>query len=361
MNLYLTADRVGGWTGGSQVTFHESSAFQTLGPCEIWDRDKLDAVREQRIKVEPDPWCWDELAWSNSGFFSTSWKLCHVYAGTFTDTVERLKERTCKVTYTAAAHDLEASQREHRELGIPYDYPHLTNPDLWKRYVQGYLAADVVVCPSQHSATCMRNFGAKRVEVIPHGVHVPDDPIRPLPSRFRVGYLGAYGPDKGVRYLLEAWKRLDYKDATLVLAGRDSTSPWVRHLIERFGGGNIELKGFVDDVSDFYGDINLYVQPSVSEGFGIEVLEAMGRGIPVICSDGAGAADCLKNEDGEEDVRRCEIVKARDVDDLVSSIRWQCRVEVFDSIRQEIRDRALQYRWDKIQLKYVELWRGLLS
>jgi len=49
-----------------------------------------------------------------------------------------------------------------------------------------------------------KNIGGKRVEVIPHGTTIPKE-VKPLPSDYTVGYLGALGPDKGVLYLILAW------------------------------------------------------------------------------------------------------------------------------------------------------------
>src|ERR1700738_49777 len=308
--LYITADRINTQTGGGLVTFHESEALKSLGPCEIFDRDILarpgrTAFGEYDVWEEAlsavamgqtgpdspwvDPWVWD-------GFACYRWrelerdrqkyqppKFAHFYAGTFTTTIKKLKEIGCKVSYTAAAHNIELSKQAHLEAGIPFDYPHLTDPELWKRYVGGYLAADVVICPSTHSADVMRSYGCKNVEIIPHGVDIPET-IAPLPKTFTVGYMGSYGPDKNVPILLKAWKKLAYRDSLLVLAGRDSNSPYVQDMVAKHGGGNIVMAGWVDKVADFYNSISLYVQPSWTEGFGCEVLEAQAHGRAVLCS-----------------------------------------------------------------------------
>lgn len=265
MNLYLTADQVGIETGGGVVTANEADALQTVGDTWTWDRSTLQNVPLMEFEEKADPWVWDSRACTLlGGSVTPPLKLAHFYAGTFSRTVAALRERGCKVTYTAAAHSVEASRFAHTELGIPYDFPHLTDPEQWQRYLKGYLLADVLVCPSTHSADVMRSYGRTGpIEIIPHGCYLPDAPIQPQPERFTVGYLGSYGPDKGVRFLLEAWKKLDYKDAMLLLGGRDSQSPFVDALIQNFGGGNIERVGWLDNVGDFYNRCSLYVQPSV--------------------------------------------------------------------------------------------------
>lgn len=371
MNLYITADQIGVLTGGGQVTYYESEALKGLGPCEVWGRDNLQPNL-------PEPWGYDAKAAEQLNGKEKP-KLTHFYAGTFSNTVKRLKDAGLKVTYTAAAHDIAKSKAEHEKLGLEYCYPHMTDPELFARYVEGYKNADVLICPSNHSADVMRGFGCtNRIEVIPHGCHIPKcwncdghkrvatgpnditdwdicttcngtgfAPIAPLPPRFTVGYLGAVGPDKGLVYLLGAWKKLAYKDATLVLAGRDSTSRFAQMLVQRYGGGNIEIRGWVNNLVDFYSSISLYVQPSVTEGFGMEVLEAMAYGRPTLCSTGAGAADV------------CPFDTEPSVDAIANTI---------DRYRQNIdirpgpifwREEAEKYTWAKVQKRYQEVWRSL--
>lgn len=344
MNLYLTADKIGIPTGGGAVTFHESEALRTLGACEVYGRDELYAV----VSTVPDPWKADSNACAKLDFLPT---LCHAYAGTFTDTFHRLKDAGSKLSYTAAAHNINVSRREHEALGLPFDYPHLNHPELWKRYVGGYLAADLVICPSTYSKRIMEGYGCKNVTVIPHGCELPET-IAPMPKRFTVGYLGAYGADKGVKYLLAAWKKLNYTDATLLLAGRDSTSDFVRKLIETYGGGNIRIMGWVKDVADFYGQISFLCQASASEGFGIEVLEAMSHGRMVICSDGAGAADLVNGMNG---VR----VKAGDVDGIAAVIE-SYRLHNYKVGGEWCLSTAAEHIWEKIRQRYVDAWKELL-
>ena len=411
--LYCTADRINAPSGGGLVTWHESQALAELGPCEVWGREQL-GQQVPAFHNHPEPWLWDRMAynrltkWLIAGVENSTisddlqvnvvgkrttedFRMAHFYAGTFSSTVNWLKKLVCKVTYTAAAHDVTLSRREHERLGVPYDYPHLTDPVQWKRYVQGYLDADVLICPSQHSASVMRGFGVKnRIEVIPHGCELPicrncsgegDRPIEigpgkyledqtrdcevchgsgiappaPLPPQFRVGYLGSYGPDKGVVYLLQAWAKLNYSDAVLVLGGRDSNSPWVHALLQHTGARNVCLTGWVDDVSQFYSQISLYVQPSVTEGFGIEVLESAAHSRAVLCSTGAGAADV---------VPEWYRFPAADVDALASKIdqvklRGSCPQT--DPCYPHWQGIAADYTWDKIRQRYQNLWKELLA
>ena len=358
MNLYVTADKIGMPTGGGIVTHHESEALKSLGPSEIWDWDKLLYGAPQIMK---EPWCWDAMGEMQLEFMKhPKYKLAHFYAGTFGNTVKKLKEQGCKIVYTIAAHDKEISRREHEKLGWPFPYPHLTEEALWQRYIEGYHLADVIVCPATIAASIVRNYGPefrdKRIEVISHGITLPGS-VGTLPSRFTVGYLGAIGADKGLTYLIQAWGKLDYSDATLVIAGRDSTHPWVIDQVHKYvkRPWTVDLRGWVNNVSDFYNSLSLYVQPSATEGFGIEVLEALAYGRPVVCSHGAGAQDIL------QDASPGLLVRACDVNALAGAIdNYRCNSTALVFGASHAREVAQECTWDKIRQRYVDLWKEVL-
>ena len=365
--FYCTSDRIGIQTGGGSVTNQELLALVGMAAEKETTCTKLECSNfdtgpfsEWGMGYE-NPWRHDEVVcrWVETYLNGEAVpKLAHFYSGTFSKTIKALKEKGCKISYTCAAHDKDISRREHEALGLSFNLPHLTDPNLWARYLEGYKLANVVIVPSTHSRDVLRRYGLEnRIEVIPHGVHIPDESkIKPFPKMFTVGFLsaGCGAPDKGLVYLLQAWKQLGYTDALLMIAGRDSTSPWVMQMVNQFGGGNICLRGWVDDVADFYGSIFVLCQPSTTEGFGIGVVDALAYARPVICSIGAGAADTVP-----EGWR----VPACDADALANKIRrWksydQKLVEKSGLVE---RIAAKQYDWKNIRQKYVNLWKELLT
>lgn len=339
--IYCTADKVGAIGGGGVVTSNESAALASVGEVCIVDG----AV----IGSSDDPFELDARAhdYVQKILEHESIRLAHFYAGGFPRTVMALKAAGIRVTYTAAAHNISESRAEYDKLGIPYSYKHITNPELWSKYLSGYLAADSIICPSEYSAEIMRKFGCKQVCVIQHGTDIPSN-MTPFPKRFSAGYLGRIGPDKGITYLLSAWKFANIKNGILIMAGADSPAilPWAR----RFGGGNIELRGFAESLSGFFSDCSIYVQPSVTEGYGIEVIEAMAHGRPVIVSDGAGASNAVT------DGRNGFVFRRRDVKALAELI-LRCASMDLLPMGLEARDSAVQMSWTNIREKYAAFWR----
>lgn len=339
--LYVTADAIGTPTGGGRVTQHESRALASMGETQVW-----------QFSEASRPWGADLAARDRlAAFPQYAPRHAHFYSGTFTQTIELLKTRGTKISYTAAAHDIQVSRSEHDLLGMPFDYPHLIDPDQWKMYQRGYQLADVVVCPSRYSAQIMRGYGCDRVAIIPHGCDLPDR-VAKIPSRFVVGYLGQPGPDKGLVYLLRAWDAWsrDHVDALLIVAGRGTMDllPWIR---EHCLHGAYSVRGEVEDPREIYDALCVYVQPSATEGFGCEVVEARAHGRPVICSDGAGARDFANH-----------VVPARDEASFVTAIdhwygKWLADAQGLIAWADRSAIRSLG--WDNISDRYVELFASL--
>jgi glycosyltransferase involved in cell wall biosynthesis len=347
--LFCTADAIGTKTGGGIVTYNELESLKIVGETTSISRDILNPSLYQ----QPDsPYVFDFIADAHVLYNKIKPDLAHFYAGTFSKTIMRLKQMGALVTYTAAAHDPDVSREEFIRNGYEFNLPHITNPALWASYLEGYLLADLVICPSKASEIIMRKFGCKNVTVIPHGVELPLY-TQPISTKFTVGYLGQVGPDKGLAYLFKAWKDLDWQDARLHLAGRGTEL--LKRQVDANGIKNTDVAGFVEFTSDFYNAISVYVQPSATEGFGIEVLEAMAHGRPVVVSAGAGAADVVT--DGVDGF----VVPARDACAIADRLKFLKGSADLQKMSEEAKKKAARYTWDLVRPRYTEVWKGLFK
>ncbi|HIE37493.1 MAG TPA: glycosyltransferase family 1 protein [Anaerolineae bacterium] len=110
-----------------------------------------------------------------------------------------------------------------------------------------------------------------------------------LPERY-ILYLGSNKPHKNLVRLVEAWARITEHGIrnTLTIAGAwDSRHPESRERAESLDLGNIRWLGPVPeaDLPALYTGATTFVFPSLYEGFGLPVLEAMACGTPVACSN----------------------------------------------------------------------------
>jgi glycosyltransferase involved in cell wall biosynthesis len=101
-------------------------------------------------------------------------------------------------------------------------------------------------------------------------------------------------PRKGVDLLLQAFDCLLQKglDARLLLVGREAELPQMLETLPKKTQEKIEYAGFQapEDLPHFFHQADLFVLPSRYDGWGVVVNQAVGAGLPVICSDAVGAA-----------------------------------------------------------------------
>ena len=353
MKLYITVDNIGIKSGGGTVTANELIAMKSLNDDVI--SIDINDINPINIGLPDTPFLQDYLTLQNISHVDLEKvDIAHFYSGCFTQTIRLLKSKGIMTTYTCAAHDRKISINEFERLGYVYPYSHVKDDRLWPMYFGGVRETDVVIAPSKSSSNFLYREGCKRVEIIPHGCNIPEK-VEPISNQFNVGYLGGLGPDKGVRYFIESWSKLGYKDSTLIFAGRYTEQ--LGSFINKFANkGLFHIMGYVNDVRQLYDNISIYVQPSVTEGFGLEVLEAMSYGRPVIISEGCGAKDVVTESiDGF-------IVSKRDPKAIAEKIDWfKNHPQELIEMGKAAREKAKQFNWNIIKDKYANLWKSILN
>jgi alpha-1,3-rhamnosyl/mannosyltransferase len=171
-------------------------------------------------------------------------------------------------------------------------------------------------------------------------------------------YVGAHRPHKNIARLLEAYGRLPHSAPPLVLAGRpDPRFPLPEPAAQRLAAsGRLYLVGDVaePDLPALYTGACLFVCPSLAEGFGLPVLEAMACGVPVACSTTPG----LDEAAGDAAVR----FDPRSVDDMADTLGGL----LTDAARLEERRRrsaahAASFSWERTASVVVQEYEVALA
>ena len=188
-------------------------------------------------------------------------------------------------------------------LAAAYQQLDLKFPGISQRLIERetteYLAADKIMVPSKVAAKSFIHQGipSGKLAVVPLGVDV--DRFQPVDrsSRFRkprILFVGSIGIQKGLPRLLQAFSQLR-REAELHLVGPVESE--FSSALRGLPTDGVTFHGPIakEKVSDFYKNADIFCLPSIHEGFGMVVLEAMASGLPVVVSDQVGAADVIHN------------------------------------------------------------------
>jgi glycosyltransferase involved in cell wall biosynthesis len=167
----------------------------------------------------------------------------------------------------------------------------------------------------------------------------------PRPPIFRAVFSGALIERKGIHHLLEAWHRLDLKDAELWLVGsvHDEAKP---HL-KKYWRDNIRVVGFKRDVENYLSQGTVHVFPSTCEGSAKVVYEAAACGLPQITTREAG--DVVN--DGVEGI----IIQPGNVGELAAAILELYRhPEKVERMSEAARRRVVDnFTWDHFRTRLL--------
>ena len=220
--------------------------------------------------------------------------------------------------------------------------------------------ADAVVVPSRATADeCVAaGIDVARVHVVPHGV----DAVRPDPAavsawRARLGlarpyvlWCGTVEPRKNLATLLQAFAAMRGVPADLVLVGPPGWGDVPVHP-QGLDPRRVHALGHVsrEDLATAYAGAAAFCFPSLREGFGLPVLEAMAHGVPVVTSAGTACAEVA----GDAGL----LVEPTDVDGMARAL--EAAVEDDGTMAAASRARAAAFTWSEAAARTAEVYRSV--
>jgi glycosyltransferase involved in cell wall biosynthesis len=217
--------------------------------------------------------------------------------------------------------------------------------------------ADVVVVPSTFARDSLADAPAFNtpVQVIPYGAPEVSDRIEPdvVANKLRVLYVGALSQAKGLSYLLEAMRRLE-PHAELTLIGRrvGSAVPAQTVLDRHRWIPSLPHEAVLAEMSRH----DVLVCPSLHEGFGLVILEAMAQQIPVITTANTGGPDVI--DDGLDGF----IVPIRSVDAIAEKLELLLRDGArLAAMKQAAGEKAALRQWHVYRQRLAALAREVIA
>jgi glycosyltransferase involved in cell wall biosynthesis len=218
------------------------------------------------------------------------------------------------------------------------------------RFLEEYDLADLLLVLSEKAAETFRvqGFPDEKLFYLPRGVDVDRFTPGVRPPNFRAVFSGALIERKGVHHLLEAWHRLDLKDAELWLVG--AVHAEMKPFLEKFADESVKVFGFSHEPEKYLRAATIHVFPSQCEGSAKVTYEAAACGLPQVTTREAG--------DVVEDSVQGIIVPPADVDALAAAIQQLYdHPEIVERMSLAARERVVEnFTWDHFRARLLDAY-----
>lgn len=225
----------------------------------------------------------------------------------------------------------------------------------------GIARASRVVAVSEYTRRgAIEHAGADpdRVDVVHHGVDLArySPGLDASDRRPYILFVGTLEPRKDVPTLIEAYDALDTAAELVIVGQRGWHTSAIDEALGRSRKGSIRLTGYVTDEQkiDLYRNASVFVYPSIAEGFGLPVLEAMACGAPVVTTTGSAPEEIAGDA--------ARLVSPRDaaaLRDAIASVLSDDAVAA--GLRQRGPERARLFAWTGAARRTVDVWRRAAS
>ena len=221
--------------------------------------------------------------------------------------------------------------------------------------------ADEIIVLSKGVQEYFKETYGRETHFIPNGVNRPQ--IRKanlitekfgLKKDSYILFLGRLVPEKGIRYLVEAFKNVNTDKKLVIAGGSSDTDSFMEELKDLAKGDDrILFTGFVQGtmLDELYSNAYIYTLPSDLEGMPLSLLEAMSYGNCCLVSDIPECAEVVED--------KALIFKKSDVEDLREKLQDACdHPEMVMKMKNQAADFICEkYNWDEVVKETMKLYR----
>ncbi|WP_320814556.1 glycosyltransferase family 4 protein [Flavobacterium sp.] len=260
------------------------------------------------------------------------------------------------ISYVKTLFDQEIGLNPKSKNTLMQEYEYSLPNDAIQKLKNEISLATNYICASSVTKKTLEFEGVKNklISVIPYGVDVSKFQYakRQQQEIFNIIFIGSLNQRKGITYLLEAMNGLS--NVSLTIIGRGIFDE------NLLAGYHFPIEVFKNVSQDFLIEklqkAHCFVLPSVLEGFGQVILEAMATGIPVITTENTAGLDIITNaEDGY-------VVPIRDVHKITTIIKeLQSDFTLVNSIGHQAHLTAQAYNWEKFRSAFVQHLNSIAS
>jgi len=209
--------------------------------------------------------------------------------------------------------------------------------------------ADEVIVLSKNVQQYFKDTYGRDVTYIPNGVDKPE--IREakiikekwkLEKDSYILFLGRIVPEKGLQYLIDAYRQVDTLKRLVIAGGASDTSEFMQDIMQKVKDDNrVIFTGFVQgkELQELYSNAYLYVLPSDLEGMPLSLLEAMSYGNCCVVSDIPECSEVVED--------KAVIFKKSNIEDLKTKLTQLCNnPTIVKQYKNGLTDYIIQkYKW----------------
>lgn len=222
--------------------------------------------------------------------------------------------------------------------------------------------ADEIIVLSEGVKQYFQDTYGRETRFIPNGVNRPEiKPAELITEKYGlikdsyILFLGRLVPEKGIRYLIEAFKGVNTDKKLVIAGGSSDTNTFADELKELAKGDNrILFTGFVEgqELEELYSNSYIYTLPSDLEGMPLSLLEAMSYGNCCVVSNIAECVEVVED--------KALVFKKSDISDLKDKIQQACdNLELVGRLKSQAADFICnKYDWDDVVKKTLNLYGG---
>lgn len=222
--------------------------------------------------------------------------------------------------------------------------------------------ADEIIVLSEGVKQYFQDTYGRETRFIPNGVNRPEiKPAELITEKYGlikdsyILFLGRLVPEKGIRYLIEAFKGVNTDKKLVIAGGSSDTNTFADELKELAKDDNrILFTGFVEgqELEELYSNSYIYTLPSDLEGMPLSLLEAMSYGNCCVVSNIAECVEVVED--------KALVFKKSDISDLKDKIQQACdNLELVGRLKSQAADFICnKYDWDDVVKKTLNLYGG---
>lgn len=184
---------------------------------------------------------------------------------------------------------------------IPLKFPNTYNfvyKNLFLRSLKNTLRSKKIIVTSKETKEDIIQFGAEthKVEVIRPIISHNYFPKENNNDKFTIGTISRLDWRKRIDVLIKHFKKANIKNSKLLIGGVGSELESLKKLAGN--DSRIEFLGFIPNsrMNDFYNSLDVFVFPTMVEGYGLPIIEAMGCGKPVVTLEDAHIPSDVKEK-----------------------------------------------------------------